>query len=319
MISPIDSLKNNIVHAFENPNGSALDLLKDAIQQKKISSEIDLLVDSSGPRGPRVVKRDGEPAFIQLHLPHLELLWAFTYGWVVQHEEVQRQMIQKTFTGELRFDTAFLQRSQQLLIWAESLRAGYTNWPVGLPSPVIHASDAEKSMCEKVNGIFQYAVAFLMYHEFAHARQGHIGIVAPDDVTAEALQVSIEMEREADDFAYRVMVSLHDDDSVTRLKGWAVLVPALSSLYLVSGPGGVRQTRHPHLHHRIRDLLSKLSYKDPESKFYYEYLCTFILGQFLQSSRQDGECHQQEYDCAEELLEAQLDELDEILLQFEPR
>nr|WP_241093464.1 phage exclusion protein Lit family protein [Xanthomonas sp.] len=278
-----------------------------------------MVVDASGPRGPRVVKRDGEPAFIQLHLPHLELLWAFTYGWLVQHEEVQRRMIDKSFDGVLEFNTAFLQRSQHLLNWASSLRGGYTRWPDGLPSPVTSTSDAEKNMCDKVNGIFQYAVAFLMYHEFAHARQGHIGVVAPHDMTAEALATSIEMEREADDFAYRVMVALHEDDSVKRLKGWAVLVPALSSLYLVADPGGLRQMRHPHLHHRISNLLGKLSYKDEESKFYYEYLCTFILGQFLQSFRQGTKRDQQVHETAEELLEAQLDELDEILSQLESR
>lgn len=166
MPSPILALEGNIIHAFENPNGSALELLRAAVAEGLVSHELDLRVDSAPPRGPSIVRPQQQPASIMVRVSHLELLWAFTYGWVVLYQEaIQLPMIEGIFDGRILLVTDLTRRGAALLEWASGLRHAYTPWSAGLPSPTHTASEQERSYALKVNGIFQYATTFLLYHE----------------------------------------------------------------------------------------------------------------------------------------------------------
>ena len=202
MPSPILALQGNILHAFENPNGSALDLLRAAVTDGLLSHELNLRMDSVPPRGPRIVRLQQQPASIEVCLTHLELLWAFTYSWVVLYEEeIQRAMIEGRFDGRILLATDLTRRAAALLEWASGLRHAYTPWPEGLPSPMHAASEQERTYALKVNGIFQYATTFLLYHEFGHAQLGHLDAVNQHYDSAESLVTAVQLEREADDFA----------------------------------------------------------------------------------------------------------------------
>ena len=276
--SPVLALQHNIVAAFENPNGSAVELLRAAVEQGLLSHELDLRMDATPPTPPRVIRRQGEPAFIQLHLSHLELLWAFIYGWIVLYEEaIQRPWLEGRFDGHVRLESDLTVRAAAMLEWASGLRQAHTQWPEGLPTPLGSDNEREREYAFKANGIFESAVAFLLFHEFGHVRQGHLGNVDQNDDTEGGRATAIQMEREADQFAFDVLVSQHDDDEAKAKKAWAVLAPALSSLYLLDGHVGIFQRRHPHLHHRIHDLLAKLRFEDERYRFYYHYLAVTVL------------------------------------------
>lgn len=316
MPSPILALEGNIIHAFENPNGSAVDQLRIAVDEGLVSHELDLLMDLVPPRGPRVIRPEQQPASIALHLPHLELLWAFTYGWAVLYEEaVQRPWINGTYDGRILLTTDLTRRAAALLEWASGLRQAYTPWPAGLPSPEHSDSAQERDYVLKVNGIFQYATAFLLYHEFGHVRQRHFDAVDPQDGGAEALTTAVQLEREADDFAYRLLVAHDDPEPIRRLKGWAVLAPALSSLYLVDGRAGLYQRRHPHMHHRIASLLAKLNFQDEQSRFYYHYLCSTVLLTFDRAYQADHDVPltPRVFETVDEAFQVEMDELDDFL------
>lgn len=316
MPSPILALQGNIIHAFENPNGSAVELLCGAVTEGLPSHELDLRMDSAPPRGPSIVRPEQQPASIVVRIAYLELLWAFTYGWVVLYEEeIQRPMIEGSFDGRILLATDLTRRAAALLEWASGLRHAYTSWPAGLPSPTRTASEQERTYALKVNGIFQYATAFLLYHEFGHAQLGHLDAVDPHDDTEESRVTAVQLEREADDFAYRTLVAHDDSEFVRRLKGWAVLVPALSSLYLVDGRAGVYQRRHPHLHHRVADLLAKLNFQDQQSHFYYRYLCSTVLLTFDRAyqANHDVSLTPRVFDTVDEAFDAEMDDLDAFL------
>ena len=316
MPSPILALLNNIVAAFENPNGSAVGMLRTCIADGGISQELELCHDESSPVGPKVIKVADEPACIQLHVAHLELLWSFVYGWVVLYEEaVQRPSLDGRFDGRVLLDSELTARAAELLEWASSLRTNYSRWPAGLPMPRPTRAGVERDYCLKVNGIFQSAVAFLLFHELAHVVQRHIGIVDRNDVGPAALATAIEMERDADDFAYRMLVPADADEPERMLKGWAVLAPALSSLYLIDGRVGLFQRRHPHLHHRIQDLLAKLNFQDGANRDYYHYLCATILGVISRAHDQDASDRlaPQVFENVDAAFAAEMDELDEFL------
>ena len=186
-------------------------------------------------------------------------------------------MIDGTFTGHIHFDTPFKFRAASLLDWAASLKEGYSPWPEGLPSPKHQEAEEEKSTAEKANRIFQQAIAFYLFHEFAHTEQGHLNFLRAGDADQIDPQSVLEMEREADDFAYRVMVSPGDTEEELAIKAWPMLAAVLSSFYLIHGPQGVYQERHPHLHQRVEQLLAKFNFAPGMNRDYYHYLSSTAL------------------------------------------
>lgn len=312
MTSPVAVLQGNIIYAFENPNGSAVQLLKEAVKDGVVSNTICMLLDETKPEAPKAVRPEDGPPFIRLHMSHMEVLWAFIYGWLVLYEEcVQRPMMTGTFDGPILLDNALKHRAAALLSSASTLRQRYSAWPTTLPSPIHSESDDEHNYALKTTGIFQQSVAFLLFHEFGHLSQGHFNAVDQSD-TREARATAIELEREADDFAFRTLISTDDDEPTLARKAWAILAAALSSLYLVDGLVNLFQRRHPHLHHRVADFLSKLNFHDQKNKDYYNYLCATVLLVMARAHDEEGvdAITPRMFDTALDALEAELDALD---------
>lgn len=89
-------------------------------------------------------------------------------------------MLDGNFDGRIYFDTPLKERAARLLDWAASLKNGHTDWPEGLSSPVHQQDEDERDISLKVNGVFQQAVAFYLFHEFAHAQQGHLDFMTTE-------------------------------------------------------------------------------------------------------------------------------------------
>ena len=318
MPSPILALQHNITYAFENPNGSAVEQLRRAVEEGKVSHELGLDFRPGVPQAPRAVRPNDGPPSLELHIAHLELLWAFIYGWMVVYERgVQRPMLDGNFDGRIYFDTSLKERAARLLDWAASLKNGHTDWPEGLPSPMHHQDEEERDISLKANGIFQQAVAFCLFHEFAHAQQGHLDFMTAEANAEVDPQSILEMEREADDFAYRVMVSLDDDEDALVVKAWPILAAVLSSFYLIHGPQEVYQEQHPHLHQRVAHMLAKLNIPLGMHHDYYHYLCSTVLKLSMEGPLVrircgvDGDEQPEVFETAVDALNAELDLLDQ--------
>lgn len=130
-------------------------------------------------------------------------------------------------------------------------------------------------------------------------------------------QAVLEMEKEADDFAYRVMVSPDDDEDTLVVKAWPILAAVLSSFYLIHGPRGVYQERHPHLHQRVAHMLAKLNFPRGMHHDYYHYLCSTVLKLSMEGplvrlrSGLDDDEQPEIFETAVDALHAELDLLDQ--------
>lgn len=314
MPSPILTLQENLIHAFENPNGSAVAQLRDVVTSGLLSNELNLDESETPPMAPRTERiHKDKPATLVIHVPFLELVWAISYGWMILYEEcVQRPMLEQRFEGRIDFDSELKVRALRLLIWADSLKKEYSAWPVDLPSPKNFSTDEEEAFCLKANYIFQQSMAFMLFHEFAHVKQGHLEFMTSECGSPDAVSI-LEMEREADEFAYRVLVSSDENEIDLANKAWAVLIAAISSLHLTHSTAGVFQRKHPHLHHRLNGFLEKLAFPAGRYKDYFQYLCATVLLLTQRRAANDGKTEPDLFDDADTALEAELDALDQII------
>jgi hypothetical protein len=303
--SPVHTLTNNILHAFENPHEGFVNRLKMTVEKGHVLPEIALLDDLVSPVGPKAV---GAPAEIHLHITHLEVLWCFIYGWMVRYEEGFQKRALALEKG-LAYSPAerLLSRANSLLEWSQSVADEYTCWPAELPSPVSWESSAEKCYTEKANLVFQEAAAFLLIHEWVHGTRNHI-------VNWHQLSrhEKLELEKEADNGAYDALVGDRTDNEKLHL-AWAILSAVLSSFYLLPTKTPVNQSNHPELHHRVQHMLFGFNFIEEQLLAYFHGLCVEVLRDVFKnmqwSDPDDG------YETAEACLQATLNQLDNMLVE----
>lgn len=275
MESPIKSVWGNIVHTFEQIDDKSISKHLKAVESGLVSREIDYDDRPLPVIGPSVNLDD---KVICLQETYLEHLWSFIYSvFVIYEEGVQQRVSSSSFTGEIQFDTEILKRARALYFWSISLSEEKTDWPDGLPKPNIYLNDSEKKYSEKVNNIFQYAVAYVLFHEFCHLTQKHdsyrlsrnSGGVGSSDY-AELIQ----MENEADEFAFNMMISPYTE-KVNRVV--AILFVKCSSLLLTKQPEGIKQFKHPDLDSRMHVALERMNFESEGYEDYCWYLCCMAI------------------------------------------
>lgn len=296
--SPIYALEYNIISAFENPYPGFVDRLQKVVDSGTVLPVISLRADLVSPVGPKV---SGEPAEIDLHVTHLEVLWCFIYAWLIRYEEVvQRPKLEPAYV----VDPQLLARAEKLRNWAQTVADVYTPWPRGLPSPITSASDQERYFTEKTNLIFQEAISFLLLHEWMHGISNHAH--GWRELSAED---KLEREKEADNGAWDILVGDRDDKAKMHL-AWAVMSAVLSSFYLLSTDTPVKQFHHPELHHRIQHLLLRFDFSEERLQVYFHGLCVEVLMSIFAIP---WEHPSEGYDTYVELLQSILDQLDAAL------
>mgnify|MGYP003582845471 FL=1 len=303
--SPVLVLEGNILWQFENLSEFGTQTLKMQVALGTLSGEILLDMSAAPPKGPRVAKQSTGVPEINVDLSHLEMLWAFIYGWMVVYEErVQKQQIDPTKLINAE-TTKLVNRAQELLAWSASLRESYTAWPASLPSPRHYATEQEEWYGLKANLVLQKAVAFLLSHERAHAALGHLEVIQ----RADGAGFRLDMERDADAAAYDDLLGQSLDDREKAPEAWAVISVMLSTFYLYKAPrNALLPSGHPALHHRVAHMLRRLALADPHYDYYFSFLCRLVLQavfpEVLQPTRQ--------FDDWEDALTDALDRLDHL-------
>ena len=281
--SPILALKNNIVFAFENASIGFAKELNNAVAKGLISQEINLIQDWVPARGPSVTREaSSKPAVMNLHVTHLEMLWAFIYGWMILFEEdiQQPQLAGRSPVGHGA--TPLSARALTLLSWAMQIGTQYQPWQKELPSPTTYADTTEQWYGEKANLVFQQAVAYLLAHEYAHVASGHLEIISSLDLT---LPMRIEMEKEADIKAFEIAKGHDNGDGDWLSRPYAAVCAVLSSFCMIGRkPALLGPQSHPALHHRLNHLLSALNFQTEERKVYFCTLSAMALEQFFPHS-----------------------------------
>lgn len=278
MKSPITVLWGNIVHTFENIDEASLQMHIDATSKGVLAKSIAYDDEKSKIRTPFA---DLESREINLQETYLSHLWAFIYAILVLYEEgIQKPLMNNTFDGNLRFDSPLLRRARELFDWSISLAEMHSDWDENLPNPRTHKNEEERFYAEKVNGLFQSAVAYLMFHEFAHLTQGHESLflgIPTDKIDATLIAERIQIENEADQFAFNMLVKDNDTNTQRWHKGIPVILVMCSAILITKKPQGLKQKEHPDLDNRLLSVINNLNLGTEESEFYCIYLCIFAI------------------------------------------
>lgn len=311
--SPIDVLWGNIVHSFEQVNDSSLAMHLTAVESGLLSREIEYDNGADAAKGPHA---DLITKKIYLQETYLEHLWSFIYSiFVIYEEGVQKPLINNSFSGEIEFKTEILKRAKRLYDWSISLSEEKSEWDLELPNPQLHLDENERFYAEKTNGIFQKSVSYVLFHEFCHLTQGHesyyLGFKLCDLTEADYAD-RIQIENEADAFAFNMIINSNDDENARWVNGLSILFVKCSSLLLTQSLEGIKQRSHPDLDSRIHTAMTRLDLNSEQSQFYCWYLCCMAINFYLLKHNVRRE--QCTYDTAEECFFAYLDQLDSIKL-----
>lgn len=311
MESPITVLWGNILHAFENIGTTSLKKHQEAIDSGKLSNLIAYDNRKEKVRTPYAERKTREINLQETYLCHL---WAFIYSVFVMYEEgIQKPLKNSTFDRSLRFDNPLLKRAKILFDWAISLTVEHSEWNEKLPNPRTHNSDEERFYAEKVNAIFATAVAYLMFHEFAHLTQNHDSYFIGIDTGAISdadLAERIQIENEADQYAFNMIINAEDNENQRWVKGLSVLFVMYSALLITSIVQSVKQNRHPDLDNRILNVFQSLNLKTEEAQFYCGQLFGVIIRFFL--LKHDINIPAGEYETAQDAFISYLEQLDDI-------
>lgn len=268
--SPVLLLEGGILWQFENLSPFTSRQLKEDVASGRVSGEIELDLTPNPPRAPSITLRNGGVAEVVLQVAFLELMWAFMYYWMVHYEGGVQAV---SLHPDDPWDEDLHERALHLWQWARAQRFGYVPWPSGLPSPSRYASDSERYFGEKVEVAFQKAVAFMLSHEYAHARLGHL-----DVVTGLAPAERLELEKDADASAKSALFSDAMDDDEKAAEAWAMLSAILCTLFLYRDPTvAIRAGTHPAAHHRVLHAVHSLDFKTGPYQYYFQFLCRLVL------------------------------------------
>ncbi len=309
--SPVLTLEGNILWQFENLSEFGAQTLKMQVAQGTLSGEIALDMSASPPKGPGVTRKTAGIPEIHIALSHLEMIWAFVYGWMVVYEEsVQKPQLcpKRVMNAETE---KLVDQAHGLLEWSASLREAYTPWPAGLPSPRHYSTKQEEWYGLKANLVFQKAISYLLCHERAHAALGHLDVIQ----NAAGAGLRLDMEKEADVAAYDDFLGQSLDDREKLPEAWAVISVMLSTFYLYRDPrNALLPGGHPALHHRVAHMIGRLALTDPRYNDYFSFLCRLVLQAVFP---EDLEPKRQFYDSGDALTDA-FDRLDRLALEPMP-
>lgn len=311
MSSPIEVLWGNIVHTFENIDPTLMKKHIEAVSKGLVSKDIAYDNVKAPIRTPHA-KLNSRKIYIQE--AYLEHMWAFIYGVFVMYEEgVQKPLINNTFSGEIEYKTPILNRAKKLYDWSISLSKNYSDWDRTLPNPRKHHNHYEKLYAEKVNKIFQNSICYVLLHEFAHLTLNHdsyyLGVQACDLTEADYTS-RIQIENEADLFAFDLVVNRDADENARLVDGLSILLVKCSALIITHDPNVVKQRSHPDLDSRLLRVLNDLNLTSEASLFYSWYLSCLAVRLFL--IKHEINMPATEFETAQDTFFSYLDFFDEI-------
>ena len=307
--SPILELEHNVIHAFQNASAHFSDSVVSAVREGQLDTNIDLISYPVPLKGPSISRPDkSAPAVMQVHLNHLEVLWAFIYGWMVLYEEDIQKPLMEGRNQLVHGATPLSAGALELLDWATNIKTVPRRWSKHLPSPHAYFHPREQYYGEKANLVFQQAAAYLLAHEFAHASSGHMDVI---DGLSRDSPVRIELEKEADVKAFEIAIGADDGTGEWLSKPYAA-VCAILSTYCIGGLAEAARapTTHPLLHHRLCHLMSALNFVSEERRLYFLYFVCVCSGTVLSPSSR-FQCGPV-YETGEEWLQDVFDQLDNL-------
>jgi len=186
----------------------------------------------------------------------LSYLWSMCYSILVIHEEhFHKPMLNRLKKSKHPVDQVSLDAAYKLHRYGLSLIKTYVPWDKQtLPNPEEY-SEAETFYIEKANGVFRTAAAFIICHELAHIKLGHL---ESTDTYVSTADRKLE-EMQADHDAFFTMIKGATDEVGKINYGVGMLIGFCSLLLLQSK---LQSRTHPDSDDRVEAVLRQLELDD---------------------------------------------------------
>jgi len=258
---PIRVLKFNILHQLENTHQNFMVEYTALLKRHGLNPSINYdytegplfnLMDPSKSLTPFV---DGKKE-ITIQETFLSYLWSMCYSILVIHEEhFHKPMLNRLKKSKHPVDQVSLDAAYKLHRYGLSLIKTYVPWDKQtLPNPEEY-SEAETFYIEKANGVFRTAAAFIICHELAHIKLGHL---ESTDTYVSTADRKLE-EMQADHDAFFTMIKGATDEVGKINYGVGMLIGFCSLLLLQSK---LQSRTHPDSDDRVEAVLRQLELDD---------------------------------------------------------
>ena len=253
---PIRVLQHNITYQFETTNPTFVELAKTIIKEKGLQPGIayyinDLAISEKVDGHVQTPFVNGQGK-ITLHETFLSYVWCICYSMLVLYEEAiaktSQNQVSKTLIYEI--DTQKIDKAQELFNYAKSLIVDFTEWDKEeLPNPEIYTQE-DVFFIERANGLFVYAMNFILCHEFAHVEKEHIEQLKQGKNSVSHI---LSFEKEADERAMELV--LNGATERTKLSAEIGVLVGLSSMLFFKQKS--ETTTHPATDDRMNSLIEK--------------------------------------------------------------
>jgi hypothetical protein len=183
---------------------------------------------------------------IEVHSAALLSVWAVSRAALLVGASAMAAVRQNE--GALSGDPGSdVDQARELVKAAEALiRDKYAEWPTGLPVP--NAAAQEDTFDWYVNNLFLAASGWILLHEIAHIKLGHVKCPVPEGTQRQ--------EREADAWATRWVL---DGDVTGLVKEFRVLAVTVGLVWVAILDGVRRGSKsHPHAWERLGEISHEL-------------------------------------------------------------
>lgn len=253
-IHPIETLYDRIINTFENTS-EIIQARLTTYHELVLNRYIKIETESFG-----TPYSDHKTKEIVLNKRFLCLVWSITYIIleIAQNKSKTAINITNTYMVMNKEDSE-IQELDYLFDWAFSLKDAGSNdeWPQNLPMPTLTTINARIA-----NIIFIDSINYIMFHEVAHIVNGHWGsykeidakLKNEDILNEEDKILCIQLEQEADTFAYDCLVSSQNDEETRYHKHLGIIIAGLSSMFALKKGTKLYSITHPSVHVRVFNL-----------------------------------------------------------------
>lgn len=248
---PIRVLAANIEYSFLNLAPNFKKEFETLLTQNNIENKILIEINLE----PIVNKYNIQPAFIKasdkiirINEIFLAFLWILCYSFLVIYDEVVSKFALNLHRGKnLMIDNNKKDEAFVLFNYGLSLINKYSQWDKKLPNPEEY--DNSNESIEQANALFEYAVAFILAHEFAHIKHGHL------DMLSLRTKPPKYIEYEADEEASDLLINTISCEKDKAKMGFGLIVATTSSLFINNM---LMSSSHPAPDERLKIIMEKL-------------------------------------------------------------
>ncbi len=282
---PIRVLQFNILNKFEAEGINKIPDFVESIAKGLVVPGLKYNMEQESLRSPFA-----RCATKQIHIQEvfLSFMWSLCYSlFIIVEKGVQERVTKPEWKGEIIFDTDLLIKANQLLSWALTLNVFYSDWDLDLPNPERPNSEEEEFYSEKLNGIFENATCYILFHEYAHLVLKHcefseqVKFKHLTELTKDEIKRYKELETQADNFAYNKLIKGSKTEDEKFNFGIAIILAHCAMLFMVYSPKNIKKIKHPDSDIRLQNSISQLNLTNPLNEDYIWTIGCFACMKFF--------------------------------------